>query len=92
MSGYRIWPAMLLAVLGGIGAAAITLADSSGPAEGTCADGQEWAAVTAVQESSTGDDALLMEYRQRFQPIFVGCLDVDAITPLDPADVPDPRS
>lgn len=89
MRGYRTWPALLLAALGAFGATAITLYDATDSPVGACAEGLEWAAVSAVPETTDDEDVLLAEYRQRFQPIFVGCIDVDDLTP---ADVPDPRS
>jgi len=92
MSGYRIWPAVLVAVLGGAGAAVIAVADVPARADGGCDAGLEWAAVTALPHSSTGDDALLADYREQMQPVLAGCLDVSDLAPVDPAEVPDPRS
>lgn len=92
MSGYRIWPAMLLALLGGIGAATVTIVNASDLPGGVCADGLEWAAVSAIPDPQSSDHAVLADYRQQFRPVLAGCLDLAELPPLDPADVPDPRS
>jgi hypothetical protein len=80
---------MLLAVLGAAGAIAVAAADISRDPAGSCPDGLEWAVVSAVQDSAASADPLLVDYRERFDPILIGCLYVDDLTP---ADVPDPRS
>lgn len=89
MSRYRVWPAMLLALVGCVSAAAVVLDDAAVPPDGGCAHGLDWAAVTAVPDWMTADEALLVDYRQQFQPILIGCLDLEDLTP---AKVPDPRS
>lgn len=91
MNGYRIWPAMLVAVLGVAGAMTFALAEATARDDG-CADGLEWAAVLAIPGSATGEEAVLADYRQQVQPIFSSCLDVADLPRLDPADIPDPRS
>jgi len=91
MNGYRIWPAMLLAALSAAGAMTLAVAEATLRDDG-CAGGLEWAAVTAIPESSAGDGAVLADYRHQVDPIFSGCLDVDDLPRLDPADIPDPRS
>lgn len=92
MTGYRIWPAMLLAVLGVAAAAAITLSDVGTLSGGDCADGLEWAAVSTVPGSGAEEDPLLADYRQQVRPILSGCLDIDDLRRLDPGEIPDPRS
>lgn len=94
MRGYRIWPAFLLAVVGGVAAAAIAFGDAAALPDGDCADGSEWATVavipdTIIPDTMAGEDALLADFRQQFEPVLAGCLDVDD---LAPAEVPDPRS
>lgn len=92
--GYRLWPALALAGLGVLGAGAVVAtAAASGPAS-DCATGQDWVAVTPVTgaDAATGSQTVLVDYRQRLQPLFRACVDVSELPALDPADVPDPRS
>ncbi len=93
MSGYRIWPAALLAVLGAVGATAVAVAEVTvSTPDGECAAGQDWATVSVVPGSAGVDQAVFADYRRQLSPILVTCLDVANLNPLDPADVPDPRS
>ncbi|MGI8693775.1 MAG: hypothetical protein ACR2JK_12895 [Geodermatophilaceae bacterium] len=91
MNGYRIWPAMLLAALSAAGAMTLVVAEATLRDDG-CAEGLEWAAVAAIPESAGGEQPVLADYRRQFRPIFSGCLDVDDLPRLDPAEIPDPRS
>jgi len=91
VSGYRNWPAALLAVLGAVGATAVAVAEVTVP-DGECAAGQDWATVSVVPGSAGVDQAVFAGYRRQLSPILATCLDVKNLNPLDPADVPDPRS
>lgn len=89
MRGYRVWPAFLVAVVGGVLATTVAFGEAAVLPDGDCPDGLEWAAVAVIPDPVASEDASLADYRQLFEPILTGCLDVDGLTP---AEVPDPRS
>lgn len=86
--GYRIWPAVVVAVLGLTGATAVAVGAGTSDATTGCPAGQDWVAVTPLSVPVDGEDAVMAEYRQRMDVLFTACLDVDDLPSLDP----DPRS
>ncbi len=89
--GYRIWPALTIAVVGLAGAAVAVTAAASGSDSG-CPSGQDWVAVTPYEPTGEPGGTVLADYGQRMQPLLRACLDIADLPALDPAGVPDPRS
>ncbi|CAN5875905.1 MAG: hypothetical protein H0T66_17300 [Geodermatophilaceae bacterium] len=89
---YRIWPALAVAALGVVGATTVVVTSVRSDPGADCAAGRDWVAVVPWDAPERGDDAVLVDYGQRMQPLFRACLDVTDLPVVDPAEVPDPRS
>lgn len=87
-ASYRTWPAAVLAALGAVAAAALVGSQSPADAVDSCSDGRAWVAIGPA-DLVEGADVRLVGYEETLEPLLAGCLDLDRLEPVTPAD---PRS
>ncbi len=88
MTSYQTWPAAVLAALGAAGAAALIGSQSPADAVDSCSDGRAWVAISPA-DIMDSTDVRLVGYEETLEPVLAGCLDLDRLEPVTPAD---PRS